>query len=147
MEYTIPTLPGVIDSMPCTATVSEGRIHTQLSTLYSSTLSISAGSAFHPLEAPGKPILKMPSSSTHRTVPMLSLDWPRHPNLTIEYQIIREWQYSLAKQHGEISAALALLSKTFDNLLGYHIVGGHALKVDLCWKSTPITLTWTVAAT
>lgn len=60
--------------MPCTATVSEGRILTQLPTLYSSTLSISAGSALHPLEAPGKPTLKIPSSSTQRTVPMLSRD-------------------------------------------------------------------------
>lgn len=81
IQYTIPMLPGVTDPKPCFAVVRVGRMRTQSPTLNSSTLSISAGSAFHPLDAPGNPTRRIPSSSTHSTVPILSRDCPRQPNL------------------------------------------------------------------
>ncbi len=80
-------LPGVTGPRPCLAVVRDGRIRTQSPILNSSTLSISAGSAFQPREAPGKPTLRIPSSSIHSTVPMLSCDCPCHPYLCAKHKI------------------------------------------------------------
>lgn len=58
-------LHGVTDPNPCLAVVRMGQAQTQSPTLNSSTHFISAGTAFHPLEAPGEPDKKNSNLSTN----------------------------------------------------------------------------------
>ncbi len=103
-------LPGVTGPRPCLAVVRDGRIRTQSPILNSSTLSISAGSAFQPREAPGKPTLRMPSSSIHSTVPMLSCDCPCHPYLRAKCKIVSLY---LERSQSHITAHCEKIQKRF----------------------------------
>lgn len=103
-------LPGVTGPRPCLAVVRDGRIRTQSPILNSSTLSISAGSAFQPREAPGKPTLRIPSSSIHSTVPMLSCDCPCHPYLHAKQKIASLY---LERSQSHITAHCEKIQKRF----------------------------------
>lgn len=103
-------LPGVTGPRPCLAVVRDGRIRTQSPILNSSTLSISAGSAFQPREAPGKPTLRIPSSSIHSTVPMLSCDCPCHPYLRAKCKIASLY---LERSQSHITAHCEKIQKRF----------------------------------